>query len=380
MAVTVNQLCKKCNQNYGLKAVAGFNGFNNLVEWVHIMESSNVGAFLRGQELVFTTGVMNNTGRWLLEFVKQLDKASASGLIVNIGPYIPTIDTEVIEYCNERNFPLFTLPWKTRVVDMTRDFCTIISQSINHDTDLSNAFKNIVLNNGNRENQLTSLESGGFNRSGSYYVVCIGSRNSDENLDDKVNVLSEQTAKAISDLYCSFEYNCCIIALLYKYNKLDLEAFCKDLKNLCKSKSIEISIGVSSKIDGMDKKTKGFEYAVSAYNMAVKRDFYCMFYEDMDIYKLFVEVSDKSVLKDYYNEVLGKLEEYDNEHGSNYLEFLKTYLDNNASPQLVSEKEFIHRNTVVNYLKKIDTITSMNLFDLGVKVKCIIAFAIRDFL
>ena len=80
MAVTVNQLCKKCNQNYGLKAVAGFNGFNNLVEWVHIMESSNVGAFLRGQELVFTTGVMNNTGRWLLEFVKQLDKASASGL------------------------------------------------------------------------------------------------------------------------------------------------------------------------------------------------------------------------------------------------------------------------------------------------------------
>lgn len=380
MAVTVNQLCKKCNQNYGLKAVAGFNGFNNLVEWVHIMESSNVGAFLRGQELVFTTGVMNNTGRWLLEFVKQLDKASASGLIVNIGPYIPTIDTEVIEYCNERNFPLFTLPWKTRVVDMTRDFCTIISQSINHDTDVSNAFKNLVLNIGNRENQLTSLESGGFNRSGSYYVVCIGSRNSDENLDDKVNVLSEQTAKAISDLYCSFEYNCCIIALLYKYNKLDLEAFCKDLKNLCKSKSIEISIGVSSKIDGMDKKTKGFEYAVSAYNMAVKRDFYCMFYEDMDIYKLFVEVSDKSVLKDYYNEVLGKLEEYDNEHGSNYLEFLKTYLDNNASPQLVSEKEFIHRNTVVNYLKKNDTITSMNLFDLGVKVKCIIAFAIRDFL
>ena len=323
MAVTVNQLCKKCNQNYGLKAVAGFNGFNNLVEWVHIMESSNVGAFLRGQELVFTTGVMNNTGRWLLEFVKQLDKASASGLIVNIGPYIPAIDTEVIEYCNERNFPLFTLPWKTRVVDMTRDFCTIISQSINHDTDVSNAFKNLVLNIGNRENQLTSLESGGFNRNGSYYVVCIGSRNSDENLDDKVNVLSEQTAKAISDLYCSFEYNGCIIALLYKYNKLDLEAFCKDLKNLCKSKSIEISIGVSSKIDGMDKKTKGFEYAVSAYNMAVKRDFYCMFYEDMDIYKLFVEVSDKSVLKDYYNEVLGKLEEYDNEHGSNYLEFLK---------------------------------------------------------
>ena len=70
MAVTVDQWCKKCKQSYGLKAVAGFDGFKNLVEWVHIMESSNVGAFLRGQELVFTTGVMNHTGRWLLEFVK----------------------------------------------------------------------------------------------------------------------------------------------------------------------------------------------------------------------------------------------------------------------------------------------------------------------
>ena len=38
---------QKCNQSYGLKAVAGFDGFNNLVEWVHIMESSNVGAFFK---------------------------------------------------------------------------------------------------------------------------------------------------------------------------------------------------------------------------------------------------------------------------------------------------------------------------------------------
>ena len=69
MAVTVNQLCRKCKESYGLKALAGFDGFNNLVEWVHIMETSNVSAFLRGQELVFTTGVMNSTGKWLLDLL-----------------------------------------------------------------------------------------------------------------------------------------------------------------------------------------------------------------------------------------------------------------------------------------------------------------------
>lgn len=60
--------------------------------------------------------------------------------------------------------------------------------------------------------------------------------------------------------------------------------------------------------------------------------------------------------------------------------FLKSYLDNNASPQLVSEKQFIHRNTVVNYLKKIDDITGMNMFELDDKFKCMTAYAISEFL
>jgi len=54
------------------------------------------------------------------------------------------------------------------------------------------------------------------------------------------------------------------------------------------------------------------------------------------------------------------------------------YLKNNGSVQLVAEKQYIHRNTVNNQLKKIEKITNYNPLDLHEKVKFILSFYIRD--
>ena len=382
MSVTVNQLLKECKIEYGLRSVAGNQGLNSLVHWVHILEGGNAASFLRGGELVFTTGVMNNTGRWLLDFIKQIYKANASALVVNIGPYIPEIDREVIDYCNEIGFPLFTLPWKTRMVDVTRDFCTIISQSINNETDVSAAFKNLIFHKGDKNSNLMAMESNGYNNESLSCIACIGFKNQGERITEKVKSFAEQAAKSVRDLYCAFEHNQCIIILMYEYTNADLQSFITVFKRLLRGGEAEnrVCIGISEHIFGLDCQTKGLEHAAAAYRMAAKRNAVYMSYDDLDIYKLLIAVSDKSVLRDYYNQVLGRLEDYDREHGSNYMGFLKTYLNNNASPQLVSEKEFIHRNTVVNYLKKIDAITGMNMFDLDTKVRCMIGFAVRDLL
>ena len=58
MAVTVRQLFKNAEQLYRAKLIAGEEGLDNLVEWVHIVEDSEVGLFLHGGELVFTTGII----------------------------------------------------------------------------------------------------------------------------------------------------------------------------------------------------------------------------------------------------------------------------------------------------------------------------------
>ena len=71
---------------------------------------------------------------------------------------------------------------------------------------------------------------------------------------------------------------------------------------------------------------------------------------------------------------------YDMENDTNLVEFLRVYLENNASPQVVSDKLFIHRNTVNNQLRKIEKIVGIDLSDLEGKMKYYIAFYVADIL
>lgn len=126
MAVTLGSLCGKAGYLYGMRVIAGKEGMSNIVQWVHTVEDIEVSDFLHGGELIFTTGIANKGQDWMLPFVKKLIEKHVSGLVLNIGPYIKAIPAKVISYCNENNFPLMDIPWKTRIVDISRDFCNQI--------------------------------------------------------------------------------------------------------------------------------------------------------------------------------------------------------------------------------------------------------------
>lgn len=112
--------------------------------------------------------------------------------------------------------------------------------------------------------------------------------------------------------------------------------------------------------------------------MAVRKNESVIFYDNLGIYKLLLNIKDKNVLYKFYEKTLGKPESYDHENGTDYGKFLKAYLDNNGSQQAVSQKLFIHRNTVTNQLKKIEKIIGIDEMDLKEKLKFLLAFYIKD--
>ena len=109
-----------------------------------MIEDEQVADFLRGNELVFTTGIGHPDGMWLSDFAQGLIRNKASGLVVNIGPYIDAVPEQVIAYCKCNEFPLFTIPWHIRLVDITRDFCRRIISSEQAELSVSSAFKNAI--------------------------------------------------------------------------------------------------------------------------------------------------------------------------------------------------------------------------------------------
>lgn len=173
MAILLRQLCEKASYLYGMRILAGENGTGNIVQWIHTLEDVETGGFIHGGELIFTTGIAQNGNEWLLEFVENLYEREASGLVVNVGPYITSVPQSVIDYCNKMNFPLLEVPWKTRLVDITRDFSNQIFQNEKEEENLADTLKNIVFDPKNAREYLPALARNNFNVNGKFCIMGI---------------------------------------------------------------------------------------------------------------------------------------------------------------------------------------------------------------
>ena len=123
MALTLEELCAGTEKEYGMKLIAGKNGTDDMVRWVHYIEGGETPRFLHGYELIFTTGMENQYSTWLLKFAEKLHEYGACGLVINIGPYVGDVPEDVREYCDKVSLPLYTIPWETRIVDITYEMC-----------------------------------------------------------------------------------------------------------------------------------------------------------------------------------------------------------------------------------------------------------------
>lgn len=385
MSVTVKKLYKNGSFLYKMDLIAGRNGLENLVKWVHIIEDDNATSFLHGNELVFTAGIMSQSEHWLLKFAQRLHEAGTSAFVINIGPHIQEISKEVIAYCNEVNMPLFTIPWETRMVDMTRDFCHRIMNNEHVQSNTATTIKNIIFGVGDMDTQILQLERFGYQRDSRFCFVSIMTQDKSANTDENKDMLAktaEVMAKRISELFITFSYKEYLILVLVNYTDAEIKAFVDGFLNMAtpKARGWEMHVGASSNQMGIYNQKMNFEKALSAMKMAKKRKELCSYYDKLGIFKVLYAVSDKAVLREYYKSVVGKLETYDRENGTQLTGMLRTYLDNNGSLQIVSEKQYVHRNTVTNQLKKVEEITGYNPFNLDDKVRLCMAFYIKEIL
>lgn len=385
MSVMVKKLYKSGAFLYRMRLVAGKNGLGNLVQWVHIIEDRNVTAYLHGNELVFTAGILNDRGEWMFDFAKKLHEAGASAFVVNIGPYTENIPRNVMEFCDQNDLPLFTIPWETKMVDMTRDFCHQIMRNEQNENNMATTLKNIIFQVGDHDAQVMQMERYGYRKDSAVCFVSLDKTSipaAPDERTDRLKLIAEKTAKSIGERYVTFTYNDNRIMVLFDYSEEEIRAFSENLlKNVQREiPDIRMHMGVSSNRKGFYNQKSNLEQALAAMEMARRRGETVEFYEELGIYKVLYMHSDKTVLREFYYDVIGKIEKSDRENNTQLLQMLRSYLKNNGSVQLVAEEQFVHRNTVTNQLKKIESITGCNPLNLEDKLKFYMGFCIRDIL
>ena len=75
--------------------------------------------------------------------VEYLVKYHSVGLIINTGKYIFDVPQDVLDYCENNDFPLLISPWHIHMVDLIKDFCMRCLFSQKEDYLVTQYFQNI---------------------------------------------------------------------------------------------------------------------------------------------------------------------------------------------------------------------------------------------
>lgn len=384
MSITVSKLCANAQSNYVMKLVGGKEGLGNYVRWVHLVENADVSPFLHGNEMVFMTGVGINDEGHLLRFVEELIEKRCSALVINTGKYIKSIPQSVKDCCDINSLPLFTVPWEVKLIDITYDFCHRIVTGEEIETALATALRNLIFSPENEAGYKSTLERRSYFPSSDYCVGICGFSKTELGDDELKKAATSAMQKVLNTSGRQFSFF---------FQDKNLVTVCPDCKEEDVRKIIStfdtifnsggegatLTCGISPSKQGYAAVSDGYRKAVMALKVATLHGESCVGYSDMGIYKLLVHIKDTSVLHEIYDETLGTLEEFDSANGTDYMETLKRYLENDSSVQEVARITFVHRNTVNYKLRRIKEILGCEL-NYEDKLRLMLSFFIKEFL
>lgn len=386
MSISLKELLNESKNKYQLKLLAGGNSLDNVVSWFHFMEDESTIDFIRGNELIVTTGLGSSDEKWLDDLIEGLINRNASGLIVNIGQYISSIPKHTIEFCQNNNFPLFTIPWEIHLVDIMQDYCNNILKAEQNKSNICAAFFNAVFSPLNKDSYVPCLKQAGYDLNAEFAVISFDLESSiyEKGNDIKLKNFIMRLENALNSF--QFKYS-----LLLQNNELSIILNFKtdsSLLNYIKDHVIynfenysEVNhMGISSSAVSIDSLCRAYKEASQAKYSAIKNNSAIVYYDDMGIDKLFLNVNDRKVLEDLYKKFLGIINDYDKTHKTDYENILKIYLKNNCSVQAVSKETYTHRNTINYRIKKIKEILHTELDDSEENFYFMLAFHIKEIL
>ena len=391
MALSLQTIFNFTETPFKLKLLAGKKGFKKNVSWVYYTEDAATIEFIRGGELAVTLGVnfersKDNLGIhsddyiyiFLKEFIDEFIKHDATGLIINTGKYIKEIPQRVIDYCNEKDFPLLSMPWEVHTIDLMQEIGNmIVSDNQNTNTIERYLYKAIYRKNDFDPNQIANTN---FRDAKTFTIVLVDIRDSlfNENLE-KIKRYVQYNFNARINIkqtdYASFIHNHKVIYILKNAEQFAIQEIFKLVKDDRYFKNTIVS--VSDFTNTVEELSEIYEHAKIALEINSEAD-KINYYENLGLYKILFDVKNPKILKTFYNENLGKLEELDADKKEDFLRTLALYLKTGGNVLKVAELNNAHRNTILYRISRMEEILGKDISDGETRTALQVSLYIRN--
>ena len=395
MSITLREIVKQV-KHLEMKLVAGEAGLDREVLWTHMVDSDTISAFLQGQELTFTTGIGISEKLPLLRLVQEVYRNGASGIVINIGPYVEKIGQDVLDFANENAFPVFEVPWKIHMAEIMRIICFDITKEQQSRIEVSAALNNAFLCPAQEELYTVPLMRKGYMADSVYTAVTIWVEVQKNTVEgERMEQLYSQLS---SHLRCNYKrILCCaqeqqLVLVLCDYTgteKKDVltyifEHFCQELKE---GETALFCVG--NQAEGLRRLYKSYETANQMADVAVMGNIpgeQCcgrhklVFYKNAGMFRILFALKDEEVMQGYVEDTVQPLLEYDALHHTDLAGVLQCYLRHDGSLQDTANELIVHRNTVNYKINKASEILKMDLTRLENRLQVMLGFGICQIL
>ncbi len=375
MSLLVSDWYHSVRQNE-VALVAGESGLDRQVCRVHVVEKATFAAFLEGREIIFITGVALSQPAELLDIVKSCFQAGIAAVVVNLGGYIKTLPPEVSDYCNQVSLPLFTVPWHIHIETLMQKVFQMVADTEADQKALETAVLNAIQFPERQELYVNALRNHGYAPDWRYCVALAQSRDSStpqQLLTEAQKYLEDQGMRALPLML-----GATLVVLFANYSSEDVEEklreLCTDLQTSLSLKELPLfAVGRCTKSVRCIQKSYTLADKILALQLRGQLPAELHAYNNLGIYKIVIGLENQDVLSEIHEEYLAPLQAYDRACGTDYVEFVRNYLKYDGQVHEISQKMFIHRNTVHYKIRKVEEILDCDLQRTDTKMYLLIA-------
>ncbi|HZS78332.1 MAG TPA: GAF domain-containing protein [Ktedonobacteraceae bacterium] len=156
----------------------------------------------------------------------------------------------------------------------------------------------------------------------------------------------------------------CLICLSKDPTGTRLKNWLRDLARQMRTEhGISLSIGVGNPCQQIGDYRRGFAEATEALQMGqnLNRDGGVTHFNDLGVYRYLYKIARMDDLRDMYQDQVANIANYDRRKGTDLLDTLETYLECAGNLTKTSNRLFVHRNTLIQRLERLQSLCDIDL-------------------
>lgn len=344
------------------RLVSGVGGLQNIISGTAIFEWETYedvyATFRKGEFVITTLSNVKNDMEKAEECIRMLITRKVSAIAVK-DIYFKGFSKKLIEFSNVNNVPIFIFSdtymddiiYIVRTLLNSLDFYTRQNENINYLFNLKNSSQNV---------KKIAYE---INKFFLDTISCAFiTSNKVENLDlllGKTNNNFIKTAEAIYSIL-KFKNGILIIYTTNSENDVNLIDFNEFFKKTG-IYDLKYKIGLSNKINGLENLNTAIQQAIYANISCALDNENIMKFKNIGLDQIFIPLIQENCVKEYYNNILHKIQAYDLDSTFDLMETLIEYVNSNEDISLTAIKLYQHANTIRYRLLKAREILGIDL-------------------